>query len=166
MSRKFVIDNALTLIEKASLPRSAKSKWRPAFIRLAREYSRAGITSNRQIARLLGVNIATIAKWRAEYPAFDSSIDGGEDELAIECTSRMLELSRGGSETATRYLLDRRVESFKPKSGVDHTSNGETLSALLAQQAEMSDKEALEKGLIIDDETEESEPPGRASRHE
>lgn len=161
---KRVTDQRLTLEEMANQSK-IRCKWRPVFIRLAREYSRAGVTSERALGRLFNVDGGTIRYWRANYPAFDAAIRSGEDDLAVECTSRMLDFSREGSETATRYLLDRRVEAFKPKTSLDHTSNGETLSALLAQHGEMSDKEAIDKGLIID-EAEASESPRRTRKHD
>lgn len=139
--------------------------YRKSFIRVARTLSAAGINTNAAFARHFGVSDDTIANWRKLDLAFDSAILNGEDDLAAECTERMLKFSRDGSETATRYLLDRRAEAFKPKSAVDHTSNGETLSALLAQHGEMSDKEAVDKGLIID-EIEESESPGRSREYD
>jgi transposase-like protein len=164
MARPRLIDQSLTLEELANQS-LRRSKWRPVFIRLAREYSRAGVTSERALARQFAVDGGTIRYWRLQYPAFDAAIRSGEEDLAVECTSRMLDFSREGSETATRYLLDRRVEAFKPKAAMDHTSNGETLSALLAQHGAMSDKEAIDKGLIIDHEAEESEPPRRTRKY-
>lgn len=161
---KRLIDQGLTLEEQAYLPRG-KGKWHPRNIRLARDYSRAGITTDSALGRLLGVTQQCIGKWRSQYPAFDAAILSGADDLAVECTSRMLDFSREGSETATRYLLDRRVDAFKPKTSLDHTSNGETLSALLAQHGAMSDKEAIDKGLIIDHEAEEAESPRRSRKH-
>lgn len=139
--------------------------YRKSFIRVARTLSAAGINTNAALARHFYVSETTIGRWRKQDPAFDAAILNGEDDLAAECTERMLEFSRQGSETATRYLLDRRAEAFKPKAALDHTSNGETLSALLAQHGAMSDKEAIDKGLIID-EAEESESPRRSREYE
>lgn len=164
VNMKRVIDQPLTAEERASLPQR-KRKWRPVFVRMARDYARAGITSHASLSRLFNVSENCVAQWRERYPAFDAAIRSGEDDLAVECTSRMLDFSREGSETATRYLLDRRVEAFKPKTALDHTTNGETLTALLAQHGAMSDKEAIDKGLIIEHEAEESESPRRPRKH-
>jgi hypothetical protein len=159
-----VIDGPLTLAEKACLPRRA-FKWRPVFVRMARDYARAGITSERALGRAFRVSTQTIRDWREAYPAFDEAIESGADGLAVEMTSIVVDAARDGDARLALDILKLRGEAWKPKAALDHTSNGETLSALLAQHGAMSDKEAIDKGLIIDHEAEESESPRRARRH-
>lgn len=139
--------------------------YRKSFIRIARTLSAAGINSNAAFARHFGVHESTVARWRKQDPAFDSAILNGAEEFIVECTQIVQDAIRNGDSRLAFDALKVRGEAWKPKTSLDHTSNGETLSALLAQHGAMSDKEAIDKGLIID-ETEESEPPRRSREYD
>lgn len=159
------IDQGLTLEEQAYLPKRER-KWHPRFIRLARDYARSGITTHAALARLFNVSENCIAYWREQHPPFDRAILTGNDVLIEECTWHVLEAVRSGDSRMALEILKLRGEAWKPKTSLDHTSNGETLTALLAQHGAMSDKEAIDKGLIIDHEAEEAEPPRRSRKHD
>lgn len=141
-------------------------RYHKSFIRVARVLSAAGVTTNVELAAHFGVVESTIRDWRKKDPAFDQAVLGGHSELIMNLTDEAVRLALEDKDpTMIRYLLDRRADAFKPKTSLDHTSNGETLSALLAQHGAMSDKEAIDKGLIIDHEAEEAEPPRRSRKH-
>jgi hypothetical protein len=141
-------------------------RYRKSFIRVARVLSAAGVTSNVELAAHFGVGESTIRDWRKKDPDFAHAIIGGHSEMVANLTDEAVHMALIDKDPQMiRYLLDRRADAFKPKAAMDHTSNGETLSALLAQHGAMSDKEAIDKGLIIDHEAEESESPRRARKH-
>jgi hypothetical protein len=146
------IKEDLEALKRGEFVPQRQCRYSPRFIQVARTLSAAGIDSNVQLASYFNVDESTVRSWRNKDPAFNAAIETGCMEMVAECTHRMLTFSREGSETATRYLLDRRADGFKPKQQLDHVSNGNTLKALLAEHGAMSMQEARERGLIYDAE--------------
>ena len=129
----------------------ADDKFRYAYIGRVRDAAAGGLTSNSDIGRLCGgVSGATVMGWRNKYAKFDAACATALDSLIMECGNRMLQFSREGSESATRYILDRLAPAFKPKQDLNVNADRNTLKELLAEH--MSDESAREQGLIIDAE--------------
>lgn len=124
--------------------------FRHAYVDVARTMSAAGFTSAVELAARFNVTATTIGRWKERFPSFREAIDGGHVEMVAELTHRMLELSREGSESATRFLLERRVDTFKPASKIDHSGKIEGMSEMLARR--ISTEELVAQGILTDDE--------------
>jgi hypothetical protein len=108
--------------------------------------------NNADAARLLGVDETTIVKWRSKYPHFDREFRVAVAEALAGVTSGAFILARQGDGGMIRFILERRGgTAWQARQHIDHTSNGNTMAALIAEHGEMDEYEARERGLIIDD---------------
>jgi hypothetical protein len=134
------------------LPRS-RDNFLFAYIRRAERAVVAGYTTDEEIGLYAceGASANAVRGWRRKYPAFDLAIRRASLDINVEMAHRMIEFSRQGSESATKFWLERRNTVFMPKQEVQHGHTG-ALADMLRKR--MSDDEAREKGLIIDVEAE------------
>lgn len=124
--------------------------FRYSFVDIARTMSAAGFTTNADLGPRFGVSATTIGRWKQRFPDFAAAIEGGHAEMVDELTHRMLALSREGSESATRFLLERRVPTFQPSAKVAVTGKVEGLGEMLSRR--MSEDELKAAGILTDEE--------------
>jgi len=111
------------------------------------------IESNADAARLLNVSEQTIRDWRKQYPHFEREFRVAMADALAGVTSQAFSLARQGDGPMIKFLLERRGgPAWQARQHIDHTSNGNSLANILAEHGAMSDEEAYERGLIIDNE--------------
>lgn len=124
-----------------------------------RNHILAGLTGNADIARVLRIRYAhqieagDVARWRAQHPLFEAVCASAVDEMCAEMAGHMVEHARSGSESAARYLLDRRAPAFRPAQRVEHAGQVTTLEGMLRERAmtpEEQEADARARGLIRD----------------
>ncbi len=134
--------------------RNSRDGFRHYFMDNVKLAAAAGYTTNEEIGLYCcdGAAASTVTGWRNKYPHFDKLCRTALAHMGMELTGRMLQFSREGSESATKFLLERRVDAFKPKQEITHRGNS-ALQTLLANR--MSESEALDRGLLIEVDDEE-----------
>lgn len=127
-----------------------------------RRIALAGYTSNAEIAKYLNVSEMHVKNWRETIPEFDRACESSTMQAHVLVAETAFQAALNGSEAMMRFYLERRVEAYKPKQEIDHTSGGATLASLLAEQGRMSEEEAAERGLIEYEDEEQGTVYGRA----
>ncbi|MEJ2124807.1 MAG: hypothetical protein P8Y47_08355, partial [Alphaproteobacteria bacterium] len=109
------------------------------------------VQGNADAARLYGVTERRIKEWRNKYPAFDREFRVALADALATLTNEAMERAMEGSDTMLRFFLERRGgEAWQMRQHIDHTSNGNTMAALIAEHGELDEEEARERGLIYD----------------
>jgi hypothetical protein len=125
--------------------------FRSAYIGVVRGLVLSGYTTNAEIASVLRKTEAQVKKWRQAVPAFNEACEMTLIQANVMTTNYAFKRANE-DDASNRYWNDRRNPAFMPKQKVDHTSNGNTLAALLAEHGRMDMDEARDRGLIIDAE--------------
>jgi len=126
------------------------------FIDALRLYVLSGqVQGNADAARLFGVSERTVREWRNKYAAFDKQFRVALADMVASVASVALDRALEGSDTMLKFILERRGgEAWQMRQHVDHTSNGNTMAAILAEHGELDEEEARERGLIYDEDAE------------
>lgn len=133
-------------------------EFQPSYIADVKDYVLLGNVSNASIARYFGVHENTIARWRKKHPQFDDAITKTKDSLNIEVVKTIYGLALGEYDdgkpnfNALKLIATTHIDSFKEKSSVDVTSNGNTLESMLAIRNTSTLDDDRANGLIEDGE--------------
>lgn len=123
--------------------------YRKGFVGIVRDLALSGISTNAEIGAVLRRSEAQIRNYRRVYPEFDEACELTLIHANVAVTKYTFKRAQE-DDTMARYWNDRRNPAFMPKQKLDHTSNGNTLKALLDEHGRMDEEEARERGLIRD----------------
>lgn len=112
----------------------AKGKYRewlePDKLRLLEGWARDGLT-DKQIAHNIGINVATLYRWKNESNDICNSLKKGKEVVDIEVENALLKSALSGNVTAQIFWLkNRRPDKWREKQEVKVNTEVEDLSCL------------------------------------
>lgn len=94
------------------------SKFRPEYVRMAREVCILGAT-NPELAKVLGVNADTIHEWRIRYPDFEEATRVGKAEADERVTRALFHRAVGYQlQTERLFLIEEEREELDKNGAV------------------------------------------------
>ena len=87
----------------------------PDSLLLLRGWARDGLTDE-QLARRMGIAVATIYEWKKKYPEFAEAIKKGKEVVDFEVENALLTAALDGNVTAMIFWLkNRRPDVWRDK---------------------------------------------------
>lgn len=108
--------------------------------RLLEGWARDGLTDE-QIAHNMGINVATLYRYKNKYSGICDALKKGKEIVDIEVENSLLELAKSGNVTAIIFWLkNRRPEKWRDKPTADNTDIMNKLDKVIGDIDAIADK--------------------------
>ena len=94
-------------------------------------WAKDGLTDE-QIAKNIGINAATLYKWKSKYSEIDKSLKRGKDVVDRQVENSLFESALEGNTTAQIFWLkNRKPKEWRDKQDIEHSGDIKLVSDVI-----------------------------------